>query len=202
MSEVCGIIADLKREAQGVYEFRRLTLLGYDTDEPAIKQLVQLGYKISDANPGAEGVEITQSSPFQLMRTMAKELGFKACVPANSDAPSDRQTIVWTLISGEEAEETIGVVADIKRESEGEYVIPTCTVFGLNQNELDDLVGKGFKIGDANKKFEGIEISGSSPYKVMRILCRDYGWTTNGEIVQTPAPGDRTAAMWTLTRKV
>ena len=27
--------------------------------------------------------------------------------------------------------------------------------------------------------------------QVMRVLCRDYGWTTNGEIVQTPAPGDR-----------
>ena len=25
----------------------------------------------------------------------------------------------------------------------------------------------------------------------MRILCRDFGWTTDGEVMQSEAPGDR-----------
>merc|ERR1712130_359435 len=42
---------------------------------------------------------------------------------------------------------------------------------------------------------EGVEVRGSSPFKLMRVLCSKFGWTTDGEVVSAPAPGDRTAAM-------
>ena len=32
---------------QGVYEFPRLTLLGFDTNEPQVRRLTQLGLKVS-----------------------------------------------------------------------------------------------------------------------------------------------------------
>jgi hypothetical protein len=28
-------------------------------------------------------------------------------------------------------------------------------------------------------------------YQVMRVLCKEFGWTTNGEVLKAPAPGDR-----------
>jgi len=202
MSDICGIISDLKREEQGVYVFKKLTLMGFDRGDEELAKLQALGYKISDENARFEGVEISNSSPFKLMRSLGAEFGFKAGKPANSDAPGDRQSIVWTLLGGDGAEETIGVIADIKRESEGEYVIPTCTVFGLTNDELAELANKGLSIDDSNKRVEGVEISGCSPFKVMRVLCKEHGWTTDGEIMQFDAPGDRTACMWTLTRKI
>jgi len=201
MPEICGIIADLRREEQGVYEFRRLSLMGFDNTDPEIKKLQGLGYKVSDANPRFEGVEITNTSPFQLMRSLAKEFSYAPGKPANTDAPGGRQSIMWTLIGGE-GTEAIGVVADIKRESEGEYVIPCCTLFGLEDEEMEQLKGKGLEIGDSNRRHEGVEVTGASPFKVMRILCRDFGWTTDGEVMQSEAPGDRTCTMWTLTRSV
>merc|ERR1711874_628044 len=95
-----------------------------------------------------------------------------------------------------------GIIADIKREGEGEYVIPTCTVFGLNDDELAQLGQHGLRIQDENTRHEGVEIRGSSPFKVMRILCKNYGWTTDGKAMQTEAPGDRTTSMWHLFKKI
>jgi len=201
MSDICGIIGDLKREEQGVYEFPCLTLLGFDTKEPTVRKLCQLGFKVGDEDARYEGVEIQKSSPFQLMRTLAKEFGYKPLKPVISEAPGGRSCLMWTLISGE-AEEAVGVVADIKRESEGEYVIPTSTVFGLSKSEIQSLAGQGLKIGDNDPSKDGVEVQGASPFKVMRILCSKFGWTTDGEVVTSPAPGGRTAAMWTLTRKI
>jgi len=202
MSDICGIVSDLKREEQGVYVFKKLTLMGFDRTDDELSKLKQLGFQISDENPRYEGVEISNCSPFKLMRSLAKEFGFKSGKPANGDAPGDRQSVVWTMLGGDDPEETIGLIADLKRESEGEYVIPTCTVFGLTNEEIAELAQKGLSIDDSNKRIEGIEISGSSPFKVMRVLCKDHGWTTDGEIMQFEAPGDRTACMWTLTRKL
>merc|ERR1712183_368159 len=98
--------------------------------------------------------------------------------------------------------EICGIIGDLKREGEGEYVIPTSTIFGLDMAEVKQLIGEGLKIGDEDPKNDGVEVQGASPFKVMRILCSKYGWTTDGEVVSTEAPGGRTAAMWTLTRKV
>jgi len=67
--------------------------------------------------------------------------------------------------------------------------------------EVKQLIGEGLKIGDADPRNDGVEVTGASPFKVMRILCSKYGWTTDGEVVSTEAPGGRTCAMWTLTRK-
>ncbi|XP_023332455.1 uncharacterized protein LOC111704450 [Eurytemora carolleeae] len=142
MSDVCGIIADIKREGTGVYEFRKLTLLGFDTADQEIKTLLGLGLKVGDANEKYEGVEIPNISPFKLMRHLAKEFGYKPCVPVCSDLPGDRKSLIWTMVGGEGLE-AIGVIGDIKRESEGEYIIPTCTVFGLDKEEISALLGKG-----------------------------------------------------------
>merc|ERR1712032_1368060 len=98
--------------------------------------------------------------------------------------------------------EVCGIICDMKREGEGEYTIPTSTVFGLNREEIGQLQSQGFKIEDNDARQEGVEVRGSSPFKLMRVLCSKFGWTTDGEVVSAPAPGDRTAAMWTLTRKL
>jgi len=205
MTEICGIIGDLKREDQGVYVFPCLTLMGYDTKEEPLKKLQQLGFKIGDENARYEGVEIKKSSPFKLMRALAKEYGYRPTKAMNAAAPGGRTCLMWTLIGGTAATEggleAIGIVADVKRESEGEYIIPTSTIFGLDNAEVKQLVGEGLKIGDADPRNDGVEVTGASPFKVMRILCSKFGWTTDGEVVSTEAPGGRTCAMWTLTRK-
>merc|ERR1712080_787674 len=74
MADVCGIIADIKREEQGVYVFPQLTLMGYDTNSPELAKLKDLGIKIGDENARYEGVDVARSSPYKLMRTMAKAL--------------------------------------------------------------------------------------------------------------------------------
>jgi len=201
MSEVCGIIADLKREEQGVYTFPCLTLLGYDTREPAIQRLLKLGFKVGDEDARYEGVEVKGSSPFQLMRSLAKEFDYQPLKAVAVKACGGRTCLMWTLTSGQPTE-AIGIVSDVKRESEGEYVIPCSTVFGMTREEIQQLAGQGFKVGDDNPRQEGVEITGSSPFKVMRTLCSKFGWTTDGEVVTAESPGDRTCTMWTLTRPV
>ena len=47
---------------------------------------------------------------------------------------------------------------------EGEYKCPVCTVFGLEDDELKELIAAGFKITDHNEE-EGYEVK-SSPFKV------------------------------------
>merc|ERR1712080_787012 len=136
MADVCGIIADIKREEQGVYVFPQLTLMGYDTNSPELAKLKDLGIKIGDENARYEGVEVARSSPYKLMRTMAKAFGFSAKEASTMEAPGGRTFLTWTLMT-DFAEECIGVVADIKREGEGEYTIPTCTIFGLDRRRKD-----------------------------------------------------------------
>merc|ERR1712055_70482 len=168
-----GIIGDLKREDQGVYTFPCFTLMGYDNNAEILKKIKQLGFKIGDEDSRYEGVEIRNSSPFQLMRVLAKEYGYKHLKPMNAPAPGGRTCLMWTLLGGKEEGGT----------------------------EVKQLLGEGLKIGDADPRYDGVEVKGASPFKVMRILCSKYGWTTDGEVVSTEAPGGRTGAMWTLTRK-
>jgi hypothetical protein len=201
MVEVCGIIADIKREDQGVYVFPQLTLMGYDNNSPELNKLKDLGVNIGDENSRYEGVEVAKSSPFKLIRTMAKTFGFSAKEATAVEAPGGRTCITWTLMT-DFAEECIGVVADIKREGEGEYIIPTCTIFGLEKEEEGQLESHGLKVGDANPRFDGVEITGSSPFKVMRILCKHFGWETDGKSIQVAAPGDRYTSIWQLTKKL
>jgi len=201
MADICGIIADIKREEQGVYVFPQLTLMGYDTKSPELAKLKDLGIKIGDENSRYEGVEVARSSPFKLMRTMARTFGFSAKEASAMDAPGGRTCLTWTLMT-DFAEECIGVVADIKREGEGEYIIPTCTIFGLDKEEEGQLESHGLKVADSNPRMDGVEVSGSSPFKVMRILCKHFGWETDGKSMQFAAPGDRTTSMWQLTKKI
>ena len=58
-----------------------------------------------------------RSSPFGLIRTMAKEFGFSAKEPSAVAVAGGRTAITWTLVT-DEAVECVGVVADIRRESE------------------------------------------------------------------------------------
>merc|ERR1711892_1556734 len=105
--------------------------------------------------------------------------------------------IKWVIMS-----EICGIVGDLKREGEGEYKIPCSTIFGLTKEEIQQLAGQGLKIGDDDSRIDGVEITGASPFKVMRILCSKYGWETDGRVVTGESPGDRTMTMWTLTRPV
>merc|ERR1712037_795546 len=144
MSEVCGIICDMKREEQGVYEFPRLTLLGFDTNEPQVRRLTQLGLKVSDEDSRHEGVEIERSSPFHLSRILAKEFGYRLLKAVPTEAPGDRTCIMWTLMADGEATEAIGVVADIKRGARESTRSPPRQFLGLNREEIGQLQTQGF----------------------------------------------------------
>ena len=104
---------------------------------------------------------------------------------------------------------------------EGEYVIPTSTIFGLTPDEMSALKKDGLQISDNNPKVEGVEVSGASPFKVptrerskvfqlfpilslkvMRLMCGKHGWSTNGEPVSTTVSDGKTSWMWTLSRKI
>ena len=82
----------------------------------------------------------------------------------------------------------IGLFADFRREGkvftyssfkvpidyllfldEGEYICPRCTIFGLEKDEVQTLVGLGFKMTDHNKEDEGYEVQ-SSVFKVRIAL--------------------------------
>merc|ERR1711944_377035 len=101
----------------------------------------------------------------------------------------------------------IGLVADLKRENEGEYIIPMCTVFGLedeeriwliqNQQSLD-LVNQ---LTDKNKEHDGIEIA-PSVYKVMRILGKQFGFEPAGKPEVGCQSDCRTTLIYTLTKDV
>ena len=43
-----------------------------------------------------------------------------------------------------------------------------------------------------------VEVRGSSPFKLMRVLCSKFGWTTDGEvainIIHHPSPNDDVGA--------
>ena len=64
---------------------------------------------------------------------------------------------------------------------EGEYTIPTSTVFGLKEEEIRLLLGEGLKVEpetvtelytgdvqvkDSDRRIEGLEVHGASPFKV------------------------------------
>ena len=106
--------------AQGVYIFPRLTLLGFNKQDPLVRRLDQLGLKLEDGNARCEGLEIRFKSPFCLMRTLAEEFGYKIIKMVPSDAPGDRSGLMWTLVveqeEGRKGVESVGIVADVKRE--------------------------------------------------------------------------------------
>ena len=80
-------------------------------------------------------------------------------------------------------------------------MIPTSTIFGLTPEEMGQLRSEGLKIGDKNPKVEGVEVSGASPFKVMRVLGK-LGWSTDGEPVETTVTEGKQSWMWTLTRDI
>ena len=49
---------------------------------------------------------------------------------------------------------------------EGEYIIPTSTVFGLTVDEAKQLQAEGLKMADHDRRNEGFEVHGASPFKV------------------------------------
>ena len=61
--------------------------------------------------------------------------------------------------------EIIGVVYELRREEEGEYVCPKTTVFGLKREEVATLIENGFQVQNKHPDTEGQEIA-SSGYNV------------------------------------
>merc|ERR1712012_1006098 len=95
----------------------------------------------------------------------------------------------------------VGVFADFRREDEGEYVCPRCTIFGLEKEEVKTLIEAGLKLTDRNKDDEGYEIM-SSAFKVMRLLGQTHGFEPLKQPVCTDAPGDRKTLVYTLVKEV
>jgi len=209
MADICGIIADLKREDNGVYVFPRLTLMGLENSE--ISDLKSAGFSLEDANTRYEGVEVSKTSPYKVLRSLAR-IGSYAAMPepavtatGGANCPGARTMIMWNLKSGDRGLETIGIISDIRREGEGEYVIPSCSIFGLNDDEVAQLGQHGLKVTDENKRHEGIEVTGASPFKVMRVLCKHYGWSLDSKVSKTDNPGSSRfvgTCIWQLTRNL
>jgi len=102
----------------------------------------------------------------------------------------------------------IGLVADIKRENEGEYICPVTTVFGLQQEEINWLVNNQDKLNltdklqDRNKSHDGIEIT-TSCWKLMRLFGTELGFELLGDPQQGAEPGNgRTNLIWTMVKEV
>jgi len=101
----------------------------------------------------------------------------------------------------------IGVVAELKRENEGEYVIPMCTVFGLEDEEKVWLIQNQAKcdltdqLTDKNKDEDGIEIA-TSAYKLMRILAKQFGFEVCDKPESACAGEGRTTMIWQMTKKI
>ena len=133
--------------AQGVYVFPRLTLLGFNKEDPLVRRLEQLGLRLEDENARYEGLEIRFKSPFCLMRTLAEEFGYKIIKMVPSEAPGDRSGLMWTLVveeeEGKKGVESVWIVADIKREGRetgGETVgVSDTESFRNIQREIADL---------------------------------------------------------------
>jgi len=94
----------------------------------------------------------------------------------------------------------IGIFADFRREDEGEYVCPRCTVFGLEKEEVQSMIEQGLKITDHNKEDEGYEVN-SSIFKVMRTLGKSFGFEI-ADVKCTDAPNERKTLVYTLTKDV
>lgn len=102
----------------------------------------------------------------------------------------------------------IGIVADLKRENEGEYICPVCTVFGLQPDEINWLVQNQAKMNlkdkleDRNKSHDGIEIT-TSCWKLMRILGTEMGFDLAGKPEKGCEPGGgRTTLIFTMAKDV
>ncbi|TRY64231.1 hypothetical protein TCAL_14333 [Tigriopus californicus] len=93
----------------------------------------------------------------------------------------------------------LGVVAEFTREDEGEYICPMCTVFGLDDEEVQTLIKAGLKMIDRNKEDEGYEVKNSA-FKLMRELGRLLGYEPIGDTQCTDAPNGRKTIVWTLTK--
>lgn len=100
----------------------------------------------------------------------------------------------------------IGLVADLKRENEGEYVCPCTTVFGLQPDEINWLVQNQAKMNlkdklqDRNKTEDGIEIT-TSCWKLMRMFGSEMGFELLGDPQVGTEPGNgRTNLIWTMVK--
>jgi len=100
----------------------------------------------------------------------------------------------------------IGLVADLKRENEGEYICPVTTVFGLQQDEINWLVQNQAKMNlkdklqDRNKTEDGIEIT-TSCWKLMRMFGSEMGFELLGDPQVGCEPGNgRTNLIWTMVK--
>jgi len=95
----------------------------------------------------------------------------------------------------------IGVMADFRRENEGEYICPVSTVFGLEPDEVQTLIKSGLKMTDHNREDEGYEVKNSA-FKLMRELGKELGFEPIGQAQVTDGPGGRKTLIWTLAKPV
>merc|ERR1712066_575411 len=108
----------------------------------------------------------------------------------------------------------VGVVGDVKRDMDGHHYAEICSVFGINQEELETIQSHGLetKPKKYDLKKDRYQVF-CSPWRIMRILGLNFGYKVptmpmiglvNTEINQAsgfrPA-GERRTCIFTLERK-
>lgn len=95
----------------------------------------------------------------------------------------------------------VGVVADVKRDQESDFVCRKCCVYGINEEEYNAIQAK-FPINPRQFSWEANRfVVHANPWSVMRILAEAYGYhytvTPLGGRVES-ATGERRTCVWSL----
>merc|ERR1712066_705699 len=96
----------------------------------------------------------------------------------------------------------VGVVGDVKRDMDGHHYAEICSVFGINQEELETIQSHGLetKPKKYDLKKDRYQVLGS-PFKVMKILSEGFGYSIPvcpiEGLVQSDA-GDRRTCIFTI----
>ena len=60
----------------------------------------------------------------------------------------------------------------------GVYVFPCLTILGYDKDDslIQKLMKIGFRLSDSNSRCEGLELKNVSPFYLMRLLAREFGF--------------------------
>ena len=100
----------------------------------------------------------------------------------------------------------IGIVADLKRESVGDYICPLTTVFGLSRDERTFLLENQERLDLQNKLMDRhngddeIQLA-TSCWKIMRILGSEFGFAlAGGPMKGCEIGGPRVNLIWSMEK--
>ena len=100
----------------------------------------------------------------------------------------------------------IGIVADLKREAEGDYICKLTTVFGLSRDERTFLLENQAKwdlhdkLMDRHNGDDEIQLA-TSCWKVMRVLGSEFGFAlAGGPMKGCELGGTRVNLIWSMEK--